>query len=495
MIKINALSNLVGKVWGFLSLFIFVPIYIHYLGKENYGFIGFYTTLLAMLSFADLGFSASVTREFARLDDNYKRANILKTYEYIYFAIFILIVVIIFFSKNIIIINWLNVSDMSSYNLATYTTIIFIMGISVGVQLCSNLYVGALMGAENQVICNVIQIVWGLFRGFGVIFALEYIDNSLIMFFYWQLLSNILYVFILYTVSWKKFKSEKACVRLSVLKETYKYALSMAGMGILTAFLSQIDKVFVSKNYSIEMFGYYTIAFTYSLIPFILISTLVKAIFPSLTKKSEDENKESLYYFYNYYSFIALILIVPLSFFLYQNALGILTIWTRSFEIAIQIFDIARFLILYQMFQALTILPHYLSLGFGNVKINIKYCLLSIIIEVILVYILSKSYGLIGISIGLLITGLIIFFPYMFQIHKKYLDNSLTLGWFYKVFFAITFNIIWCYIYSKISYDNNGAIKELFISFLLLYVPMFIISLSFHPRFIEMINEKKERFL
>ena len=433
MIRINAFSNLLGKLWGFLSLFIFVPIYIHYLGEENYGFVGFYTTLLAILSFADLGFSASITREFARPNNKKKRADLLRTYEFIYVTIFFIIVIFMYFFKGVLVVNWLNISDVNNHNLTSYTTMIFIMGVSIAIQLCSNLYVGALMGDERQVICNIIQVIWGVFRGFGVVFALKYIDNSLIMFFYWQLLSNVLYVFVLYIITWKKFKNDKGTIKFKILKETYKYALSMAGMGVLTAFLSQIDKIYVSKNFSIEIFGYYTIAFTFSLIPFILISTLVKAVFPSLTKIAEEKNTEKLLNFYNYYSFISLVLIIPLSIYMYQNAFIILTLWTRSSDIASQILDVSKFLILYQMFQALTILPHYLSLGFGNVNINIRYCFFSIFIESILIYMLSKAYGFIGISIGLLITSVIVFFPYMYQIHTKYINDKFSINWFLKI--------------------------------------------------------------
>ncbi|ENL0178218.1 polysaccharide biosynthesis family protein, partial [Escherichia coli] len=59
MIKRNALSNLVGRIWGIISLFIFIPFYISYLGSTGYGYIGFYNTLVALLAFADLGFSAA----------------------------------------------------------------------------------------------------------------------------------------------------------------------------------------------------------------------------------------------------------------------------------------------------------------------------------------------------------------------------------------------------------------------------------------------------
>ena len=56
----------------------FTPLYLKLLGVEAYGLIGFYSTLLAMLAFADMGFTATLTREIARFDKNKKDENLNK---------------------------------------------------------------------------------------------------------------------------------------------------------------------------------------------------------------------------------------------------------------------------------------------------------------------------------------------------------------------------------------------------------------------------------
>ena len=47
--------------------FVFVPVYISYLGIEAYGLIGLFATLQAWLSLLDLGLSPTLNREMARL--------------------------------------------------------------------------------------------------------------------------------------------------------------------------------------------------------------------------------------------------------------------------------------------------------------------------------------------------------------------------------------------------------------------------------------------
>ena len=46
--------------------FIFIPIYISYLGIESYGLIGLFIILQGLLSLLDMGLSPTLNREMAR---------------------------------------------------------------------------------------------------------------------------------------------------------------------------------------------------------------------------------------------------------------------------------------------------------------------------------------------------------------------------------------------------------------------------------------------
>ncbi|RZJ46768.1 MAG: hypothetical protein EOO44_22605, partial [Flavobacterium sp.] len=60
------ISNYAAKFWGLISVFIFIPIYIKFLGVENYGVISFNALLLGIISFADAGMSSAIVKEFAK---------------------------------------------------------------------------------------------------------------------------------------------------------------------------------------------------------------------------------------------------------------------------------------------------------------------------------------------------------------------------------------------------------------------------------------------
>lgn len=83
----NIVANYLGKLWGFVSIFIFVRLYIDLLGVESYAIINFYTVILGLLVFADAGLTATLTRELARDINVEKKANLVYTFERIYLSI------------------------------------------------------------------------------------------------------------------------------------------------------------------------------------------------------------------------------------------------------------------------------------------------------------------------------------------------------------------------------------------------------------------------
>ena len=92
------ISNFGSRIWSLVSVFIFVPLYIHYLGIENYAIIGFYTLILGIISFADAGMSSAVIREFSHDNSTLYKYSVLRKVENLYWTICICISLILIFS-------------------------------------------------------------------------------------------------------------------------------------------------------------------------------------------------------------------------------------------------------------------------------------------------------------------------------------------------------------------------------------------------------------
>ena len=182
----NIIANYLGKLWGFVSIFIFVRFYIDLLGIEAYAIINFYTVILGLLVFADGGLTATLTRELARDIPISQKANLVHTFERLYVVVCLLIVVVIYFSADLIANNFLESKTYSTTQVAHYISLI---GIGVGLQLFSTLYDGGLQGLQQQVITNKIRITWSFFKSAVVLIPL-YFAPRLEIFFWWQILCN-----------------------------------------------------------------------------------------------------------------------------------------------------------------------------------------------------------------------------------------------------------------------------------------------------------------
>lgn len=63
----DVVANVAGQASAAVLGLVFVPLHIRFLGVEAYGPVGFSVSLFAVLRIADLGFSSTLNREFARL--------------------------------------------------------------------------------------------------------------------------------------------------------------------------------------------------------------------------------------------------------------------------------------------------------------------------------------------------------------------------------------------------------------------------------------------
>src|SRR5436190_16953180 len=142
MIRKNIASNFTARVWGFVSAYLFVPLYLKFLGIEAYGLVGFYSTLLGVFTFADMGFTATLNREMARLsvrkDSVGEMRDLLRTYETIYLSVSLVLGIIIWTLGPLIGREWLHSSVLPQREVSEAVRL---MGIAIAFQLPSGLYI------------------------------------------------------------------------------------------------------------------------------------------------------------------------------------------------------------------------------------------------------------------------------------------------------------------------------------------------------------------
>ncbi|OTG67053.1 hypothetical protein B9T25_08890 [Acinetobacter sp. ANC 4470] len=415
----NIIANYIGKLWGFISIFIFIRFYLDLLGIESYAIISFYTVILGLLVFADGGLTATLTRELARDISLIEKSNLVYTFERLYVVVCATIIVVVLLSADQISQFFLHSSHYSTYEVAYY---IRLMGVGVAFQLFSTLYDGGLQGLQYQVLSNKIKIIWGVFRS-GMVLLPLYFFPKLEVYFWWQIICNVVLVLIFRNRLYNLLLKEKLFFSSQLLKDNYKYALGMMGIAFISAINMQIDKLVTSKYLGLTEFGYYSIASILAQVPTVIASPIIISVFPLFTGYVSQSNINEVSKSYHKYSFLISAVVAPVAFCIAFYSIQLVTLWTGKPEIAQATNYVVKLLVLGGLFLCMQLTPFYLALANGFTKINLYLGCVCLLIAIPLMIFCIKNYGMLGAAIPWLFINLISFF-----IMGLYVTNRFLVG-------------------------------------------------------------------
>lgn len=433
-IKKNIVANFVARSIGFVMTYLFTPLFLKFLGIESFGVIGFFSTLMGILLITDIGLTASLTRETARLSvmDNSEKElkNIIRTYELIYIWLSFFIAFLVWFGASYIVNNWLKVRDL---DLNQLVLAIKIMGIAIACQLPSGLYFGGLMGLQKQILANSLQLGWSLFKGLGTVIVLWLISPTILAFTICQLVANVLYFVILWRSLWGSlpFDDKKIIPQfdIKVFLLNWKYSLGIAGISLMSTIILQADKILVSKALPLEVLGYYTLAGTLALLPIMIANPITSAMFPKFIALIELKDNEQLVAVYHRTCKLIALTIFPMSFTVMAFTKNILYAWTGSSIISNEGALVASILVLGQIMQVVTTVPFYFASANGKTKLLLIVQMFCVIIFIPALIYLVPKYGIVGAGLAWLLMNIFIMPGYMYFLHKIYLPGQF-LKWF-----------------------------------------------------------------
>jgi len=395
----NIIANFINRIWGFLALYLFSRINLGIVGPDQFGVISYYALILLIVSFADVGMSATITREFAKqASDGYLR-GLLRFFEKIYIAVSIACGAIICLLAKPITTYWL-VSDKLSQNILEHY--IYLIGISAATQFVSLIYFGAIMGKEKQVWANATQIVFNIIKVVGGTLLLFLYSENLYLFFCWQILCNLAFFFVLRNYVYKLLKVESSTAFTGVSKEMWRYMGSMALASLLSSVGVQSDKLVASKFLLTTDYGYFSLASTLSQLPVMVIVPVAMAIFPVFVRHYSLGDVNRLHKVYETVLFGIFILVVPLGFVLSLYGEDIFRIWlsTRNLHSApAEISMVILLLTVGNAFQALQLPSYQYLMAKGNTRPPLYQSTVETILILPFMAFFMSRYGLIGLGI------------------------------------------------------------------------------------------------
>jgi len=476
----NALANILGKFWGILSNFIFLPLYIHYLGLENYSIIAFTLILTSIMSILDVGLTSTLSRELASVQNsNKEKFNIFNTLETFYFFIVIASITIVFSLSNYLSSNWINLAHINPDAVSYY---IKIVSFGIGLEIILRFYIGGLLGLEKQVLANKFIIAWGILRN-GLIVIPIYFFPSLEIFFLWQTFSVVIFVFMIRFSLLKLLSDNNSIYKflkidVNVLKNNFSFALSMFLIALVASINTQMDRIFLSKLLPLEILGFYTIAFSISRIINVVVASLNTANLPRITSLFTSNKQHAAIEIFNLFFKIITIFIISFGSIMILYGEEIIFVWTNNLELASNTGAYIPYIILGTSALAFQGLFYNIAIANKFMLYNNVIGISSLIITVPLYFFLIEKYGGIGAGLSFAITQIIILLIYSFMINKKFIRKEI-FSYLLVLLGPIIFSAFFLFITYYSSLIHNGRVFILFYILLMFLIVLTINTLMF----------------
>lgn len=497
--KKNIIANFVGRFWSILSNFLFIPLYIDYLGFDSYSVISFTLMIAGIMAVLDGGLTATLAREFARKDNTeLQKQKIFKNVETLYFIVTGFCIALIFLFSNIIAEKWVMIEKFSASQISFFLKII---SFEIGFQFLFRFYIGGLLGLEKQVKANVFQVLWGVVRNGLVVFALMLMPN-LELFFLWQAVTTVIFTFFIKVylekvVYGKPSFTVNLKLEKSILTTIWKFAGGMLLIALVSALNTQLDKVTISKLLSLENLGYYTLAVSLSQGLIILVNPLASALLPRFTAHfSADEYAEARSLFSKSSLVVSIIIfsvLMSLSFF----AKEIIWVWTGKLELAEKSFQLIPVVALAYTMFALQVLPYNIAIANGYTKLNNILGILSLIVTIPGYFLATKEYGAMGAAAVFCFVQIVTTFIFIFFINKKFIKSNILKDIYWKQYilpFAVIGILVYLFSLIPISLFENRIITLVWIG--IITFSALIISLGIfipNKEILSVINFRKNK--
>jgi O-antigen/teichoic acid export membrane protein len=423
----NIIANFVGQIWTVVVSIVFIPIYIHFLGIEAYGLIGFYTSLFVVLGVLDLGLGGTVNREMARLsvhpDKSQEMRNLVRTIEIIYWSVAIVIGVTVFSLSDFFANYWLQASQLSP---KTIEQAIKVMGVTFALQWPISLYSAGLSGLQHQVLLNFIVVGIATVRALGAILILWFISSTIQSFFFWQAAVNLLQVILVVVILWRHLPiaEKRPYFQSSILKNIWRFSAGISGILVFYTVISSMDKIVLSKLVSLEMFGYYALAGVVAAGLTRIAMPIYQAVWPRFTQLVTQRDYEGLKSLYHRSSQLMSVILLPVAMIIAFFPNELLLLWTRNSQTAEFASTILCFLTIGMAFNGMIYMPVALQYAYGWTKLFFLTNLIAVIVMVPLIYLMVSNYGAVGAAMVWVMLNCGYFFIMVMIMHRRLLRGE-----------------------------------------------------------------------
>jgi O-antigen/teichoic acid export membrane protein len=334
----DLVANAGARFWSMALNLIAVPIYLRHLGAEAYGLVGVMILLENIAELMDSGLGMTLNRELARraptdAGEEDTRRSLLATLQAIHVTLAVLSGLLVLACAPLIARRWVQARALDP---TTITECLRWMSLAVASAVLFSFYQGGLFGARRQVGVNVITIVFSTLRVGGCMLLLTTVTRAPQAFFATQGITLAGQTLASAILLWRALPrtGQRARFEMRYVREVWRFTVTVSANALLTATVSQIDKVVFSRVLTLAEFGYYTLAGTAGGLLWAAVLPLTAPFFPRFAALWERRALDALADIYHRATQLTTLAVAPLAAVLAAFATPLLLIWTRNAEVA-----------------------------------------------------------------------------------------------------------------------------------------------------------------
>ncbi len=370
-VKKNILANYSGNLLMLLINLLLVPLYLSHLSVEEYGLITFFSTIFTAFVILDMGLGLTINKEVAnsvaKVDSLNVTGDIIRSFELVYWAMAILIGLVLSVFAEWISVSWLNVEHINSSELIL---IVSLMGCALLFRWPISFYENVLSGFQKMVRLNFIKIIIGIVNFGSLYFLFNFFNLKIKGYFLFLTFLYLINIIILTTSVWrvKELKFFKAKFDLRILKQSKKYILGIGVYSIIGTIYVVIDKIIISKFFLASELAYYSLISMASLSLFQFVYPISAALFPKFVENNaKGKNGESLDIFRKGYQLV-IVLVFSFSSLLFVFKKSIFLLWTQNELVAANSIVFLVPILLGTVFYSLHVLVISIYTSLGKTK-------------------------------------------------------------------------------------------------------------------------------
>lgn len=435
-IEKNVIFNYIGQFYvAFIGILI-LPLYLKHMGSESYGLIGIFTLLQSWMLLLDLGLSPTLGREVAILHSqpqlSHQLRSVVRSLEMIFIFIALTASLSLFFSRNWIAHEWLNIKEL---DFSLVSTCIGLMAVIIGIRWLAALHRSGINAYEQQVWMNIVDVILVTLRFPGSLLLIIYSDGNLLMFFGYQLSLALVEQLI---ISFKFYSLLPQVIQpvhfsLIEIRRIAPFALGIAYTGGIWIITTQLDKLLLSKVLPLAEYGYFVLVATLASGITVLSGPISKAVLPRMTALLAQGNEADMLALYRKASRLVTCMVTPVTLVLAFFPRQIVYIWTGDNAAAEWAAPILPLFIIGNGLLAILAFQYYLQYAHGKLRLHILYNTVYIALIAPLIFYAVTNYGPIGAGVvwlGSQVFSLLVWMPF---IHKQFAPG-IHLHWFFKDF-------------------------------------------------------------